>query len=138
MISEEISRRKVQAVQAVQELLQGINMVDGKFEGRVNEIKALEMKLEKIKEELAKNQDRANKILQDAAEQASMTTKQAKQLLDEAYQAKQDAKVEADLGRALKAEGQSLMNQALQRQKEADYQFKIIEDRKKKIEEAIR
>lgn len=138
MITEEITRRLATLKQAAQEFAQMTNMVDGNFETRLNEIKAMEAKRDKVKEDLKKAQDKANTILQNATEQSAVMVNEAKKLLEDAQNQRQKVKYETEVAQNMKAEATALFAQATEKQKTADAQFFMLEERKKRLEAAIR
>ena len=136
--SEEITRRLEKLRQAAQEFNQFASLIDNNFDGKMSEIKSLEIKRDKLRDECDKAQQKSNAILQDAMDQASMVRKEAQMLMDEANIARIEAKQDQDKARSMIAEAQALNQQAVQRQKEADVQWRIMEEQKKRIAEAVR
>lgn len=138
MIADELKRRLQFLKQAADEFAQMIHSVDMNFETKETQVKNLELKISKLKEEMESVQNKANGILQQASEEAASTKKQADKYLEEALQSKNSTGQNEAKARALMDEAQGLMAQAVEKQKTADAQWHILEQRKKKLEEAIR
>jgi seryl-tRNA synthetase len=135
---DEISRSAENVKRATVELVQRLGMIDGSYDVKLSEIKNLESKREKLKVEVAQAQDKANKILQEASDQVSQLNKDARLLMEDAQAMKMEAKQERDAAERVKAEANSLMAQALDKQRTADTQYRVVEEKKKRLEEAMR
>lgn len=138
MISEEYTRRLSVVKQAAQDFMQIVNLADGSLDSKLSEIKALELKAERLKDEVKNNQDRANAVIQQATEAAAKITNQANLLLQEATIAKSQARDDKESADRTLSEARALMGQAMERQKTADLEWHKLDARTKKLEEALR
>lgn len=138
MIVDEIHRRLNALKQAAQDFNQFAALIDGNFDSKQTEIKALEQKRDRLKQEVDEIANKANSILQNATEQASVITKQANALLEEAHVSKLQAKNDIEESQRKIGEANSLMFQAVQKQKEADVQYRINEDKAKRLMEVAK
>lgn len=138
MIAQEIQQRLQALQRAAQEFIQSINVLDMKFDTKETELKNLEIKISKLKSTFDENNTKASKILSDASEEAAQLKNEARKLMDEANISRLQAKKDQEDARTQIAEAKGILNQAIMKQKDADAQWHIIEQRKKKIEEAIR
>lgn len=137
-IAEETQRRLNALRVCVQEFSQMINLIDGNFESRMAEIKNLEMRRDRLKDSCDEATAKSNELMSAASDQAAKIQKEAMTLLDQAKSAKLQADMDQKRATQLTAEAQAQMQQAIQRQKEADVQYRILEEKKKRIEEAVR
>lgn len=138
MISgDEISRSADAVKRAATELVQRLGMIDGSYDGKLSEIKTLERQREKLKADNQSIQDKANGVIQQASEHAAEVTKQANKLLEDARAEKFQAKEDREAADRALAEARALNAQALERQRTADNQWRMIEERERKIKAAL-
>lgn len=138
MTADQISRSAENVKRATVELVQLIGMIDGNYDVKLSEIRNLESKKEKLKEEVVAAQNKVNKMLQDASEQSSLMNKEANRLLEDANAAKLEARKEKEESTRLMKEAASLMTQAEDRERNLNREWLMLEDRKKKLAEAMR
>lgn len=138
MNAQEIQQRLQALQRAAQEFIQSVNVLDMKFDTKETELRNLETKIAKLKSTFDENNAKASKILSDASEEAAQLKNEARRLMEDANIARSQAKKDQDDARAQIAEAKGILGQAIERQKSADAQWHILEQRKKKIEEAIR
>ena len=136
-INDDIQKMLNELKQKAQEFQQRVMQVEWSHEGKLAEIKNLEISIEKLKIEQKDNQQKASGVLQDATERAAIINKEAKRLLEEAQNAAQQAKLDKEEAIKLRLQGQSLMDQAIDKQKSADQVWHQLEAQKKKIKEAV-
>lgn len=136
-LSDEIQRRLQALKTASQEFVQLTNLIDGNYENRMAEIKTLELKRDRLSDEVEESTKKANSIIQEATEQAYGIRKEANELLDGAKLAKLQAKQEQEDAVNLSNQAQAQLQQAQARQREADTAYRVQEERANRIKQAL-
>lgn len=136
-LSDEIQRRLQALKIASQDFVQLTNLIDGNYENRMAEIKTLELKRDRLKDEVDESTKKANSIIQEATEQAYNTRKEANDLLDGAKMAKLQAKQEQEEAVKFSNQAQAQLQQAQARQREADTAYRVQEERANRIKQAL-
>jgi DNA repair exonuclease SbcCD ATPase subunit len=136
--SDEVNRRLEELKRVAKDFTAAVSGIDNNFDAKLTEIKALELRREKLSGEVEQTRRTATEVMQDATERASEVTKNAERLLSEAQALKSEAIREKTEATKIYAEAESLRKMAEQRQREADTQWRIIEARNKKLEDALR
>jgi chromosome segregation ATPase len=135
--AEEIQRRLATLKTAAQDFNQMVNLIDGNFDTKITEIKSLEMRRDKIRDEIDEYTRKSQSVIQEASEEASNMRKEASQLLTDARIAQAQAKSDKEDAIKVMNEAKALMTQAQQRQKEADMQYKIYSDKVESLKKAV-
>lgn len=135
--SDEIAKRLQALKVAAQEFNQMLSLIDGNFDARLSEIKSLEMKRDRMKEEIDETYRKAQGTLQDAVDESSKMKKDALSVMSEAREAQNQAKLDKEDAIRTKQEAQAILTTAIQRQKEADVQYKIYTDRLETLKKAV-
>ena len=138
MLGEEINRRLSELQRVANEFNQLVSVIEGRKLSKESEILSLERKIENLKKEAGENQLRAHKILQDAETQAHEIRQSSKQIMEEANAAREKNKEDREAAQRSYNEAQAVMAQARERQKTADAQWAMIEQRKQRLSEAMK
>ncbi len=137
-IIDEINKALATLKAATTDFSRMVGSLDGRYDLRENEIKAMESRIAGLKEDLIANQNKANDVIQKAGEEASLTRKEANRLLEEAKNARMSVEKDKIEAAKLMQEARSLMDQAKEQQRTADSQWQMVNAKKKKLEEAMR
>lgn len=138
MLSDELHKRLEILKKAAQDFYIFANSVDSKKLMKESDVTLLEKKIENLKKAQEENQLKANSILEASQDEAAKRISESKRMLEEAYVVKNQASEDKTSAQKLMNEAKALMTQALQRQKEADIIYTQMEERKRKIMEAVR
>lgn len=137
-LTEEIRAGVENVKRSTNDLIQKIGMIEGTYDTKQSEIKALEMKKERLAKECEEAQAKTSGILVSASEKAAQVSNEAKSLMEEARIVSQKAKEDKEEAQRLMNEAKALMSQAETKQRTADHDWRVMEEKKKKIEEALR
>lgn len=137
-LSEELNKRLDDLKKAMTEYSNMVNSLETKKHLKETETSSLELKIEKLKKESDEITNRNILLTRKSNDEASEKTAMAKKLLEDAQIER--LKVEDDKKKAqiLFNEATALMVQAKQRQKEAENLYNQYEEKKKKLEAAVR
>jgi len=128
----ERSLAKLQEV--TKEFTRSVSSIDNNFDSKISEIKVIENKLESLKEVHLEKKSQADRILQDATEEASRIRKANEGLISEARMAQQQASEDRIEANKVKADAQVYIKEVKERQTTLDVQTTIFDRKKKAVD----